>query len=243
MATLYTARHLDRLLAALTKHLHYVWTCVSPMHGGVGAHRRAVSRYPADWNMLAQEEDIRTALEPFVGERVFLVSWELESALQQASLAAKSYLFDVSPPKFEDVVKRWWNSITPSPSADEVSLVVRFSAWVLEKQSHRKGLIQKLLCLDKNGNLQLRPAPETLLTEPYAGDYRRVFFPNTPSGGCEVERYAHGENAITFAMFNYFNEKHLARMIINAKWTHSPEIKSSDIQSVHLFPSFGKRYG
>ena len=33
MTTLYTAHALDRLLAGLAKHLHYVWLCVSPMHG------------------------------------------------------------------------------------------------------------------------------------------------------------------------------------------------------------------
>ena len=32
MSTLYTAYNLDKLMAGLGKHLHYVWTCTSPMH-------------------------------------------------------------------------------------------------------------------------------------------------------------------------------------------------------------------
>lgn len=35
MTTLYTAYNLPLLLAELGKHLHYVWTCASPMHGCV----------------------------------------------------------------------------------------------------------------------------------------------------------------------------------------------------------------
>ena len=35
VTTLYTGYNLDRLLATLTKHLRYVWMCVSPMHGCV----------------------------------------------------------------------------------------------------------------------------------------------------------------------------------------------------------------
>ena len=35
MTTLYTGYNLDRLLARLTKHLHYVWLCVSPLYGCV----------------------------------------------------------------------------------------------------------------------------------------------------------------------------------------------------------------
>ena len=34
VTTLYSAHNLDRLLAGLTKHLHYIWTCVSPLSKG-----------------------------------------------------------------------------------------------------------------------------------------------------------------------------------------------------------------
>lgn len=44
MATLYTAYNLDRLLPKLSKHLNYVWLCVSPMHGGVQANTPFVTR-------------------------------------------------------------------------------------------------------------------------------------------------------------------------------------------------------
>ena len=44
MATLYTASNLDQLLAGLGKHLHYVWTCASPMHGATLMRRPYVTR-------------------------------------------------------------------------------------------------------------------------------------------------------------------------------------------------------
>ena len=44
MATLYTAYNLDKLLARLSKHLHYFWTCVSPMHGSARLHTPFVTR-------------------------------------------------------------------------------------------------------------------------------------------------------------------------------------------------------
>jgi hypothetical protein len=44
MATLYTARNLDRLIAELKKNLNYVWTCFSPMHGSNRLHTPFVTR-------------------------------------------------------------------------------------------------------------------------------------------------------------------------------------------------------
>ena len=44
MATLYTANNLNQLLAGLDKHLHYVWTCTSPMHGATLMRRPYVTR-------------------------------------------------------------------------------------------------------------------------------------------------------------------------------------------------------
>ncbi|MGO9110086.1 MAG: DNA methyltransferase [Thermoguttaceae bacterium] len=44
MATLYTAYNLDQLLPKLSKHLDYVWLCVSPMHGCVQSRTPFVTR-------------------------------------------------------------------------------------------------------------------------------------------------------------------------------------------------------
>jgi hypothetical protein len=142
--------------------------------------RRAVSRYPADWNILAQEDGIRHALEPFLGTPERIVSWDFDSTLQRTQSPARSYLDNVPRPKLEEVVNKWWEYMPASPSEEHVGLIVRFSTWVLEKQPQRKGLIGKLLCLDLGGELWLRPNDETLLTEPYAGGFRRLFFPASP---------------------------------------------------------------
>jgi len=51
----------------------------------------------------------------------------------------------------------------------------------LEKQPQRRNLITKLLCSNRKAkHIELRAASETLLAEPYAGAYRRVFFPDLP---------------------------------------------------------------
>ena len=79
------------------------------------------------------------------------------------------------------MVSKWWDCMPKSPSPEHVALAVRFSTWVLEKQSQRKGLVRRLLCLDEDGDVCLLPNAETVLTEPYAGGYRRVFFPTNPA--------------------------------------------------------------
>src|SRR5262249_16904225 len=75
------------------------------------------------------------------------------------------------------IVSNWWESMPLQLPRERVELVVQFSAWVLEKQPQRKGFVKKLLCLDDKGKLCLRPNDETLLAEPYAGSFRRLFFP------------------------------------------------------------------
>lgn len=64
----------------------------------------------------------------------------------------------------------------------------------------------------------------------------------------EKWRYLHGENGITFALFGMIGKKQLSRLLANASWSdagviHSYRIKPEQIQFVHLFPNFGKRWG
>lgn len=159
---------------------HAALVCL-PTASGNWAHRRAISRHPADWNILAQEDDIRRALEPFLGPPERLLSWDFDSILHQTRYPAVSYLDSVLVPRLDDVVGQWWESMPKSPSAEDVRLVVRFSTWILEKQPQRKRLIQKLLSLDQLADLRLCSNDETLLTEPYAGAHRRLFFPANPA--------------------------------------------------------------
>jgi len=152
-----------------------------PTASGSWAHRYSVSRYPADWNVLAQEDEIRRALEPFLDPPERMISWDFERTLQQTRSTARSYLDNVPAPKLEDVVDKWWELMPVSPSEGQLATIVHVSAWILEKQPQRKGLIKKLLCVDGKGNLCLRPNTETLLAEPYAGGFRRRFFQAIPT--------------------------------------------------------------
>jgi hypothetical protein len=151
-----------------------------PTASGDFAHRGGVIRYPADWNILAQEHKIRNALEPFVGPPTCVVSWDFDRRLQQTKSSAARYLDSVPPPKFEEVTNAWWESMPLFPSAGDADLVVRLSTWVLEKQPQRRGLVRRVLCSDREGRLKLCPTEETLLAEPYGGHFRRVFFPSRP---------------------------------------------------------------
>lgn len=61
-------------------------------------------------------------------------------------------------------------------------------------------------------------------------------------------RYFHGENSITFFLFGLLGKKQLSRLLANAKWNTPGEvnpktIEPEQIEYVHLFPNFGKRYG
>lgn len=152
-----------------------------PTAAGTWTKRSALSRYPADWNVLAQNEEMRSALEPLLGEQHELLSWDFDSLLQQNRSSARTYVDAVVPPKLDEVVDRWWSQLPTAPNPDVVSLIIRFSTWVLEKQPQRKSLVKKLMCVVEAGDLRLQPTAQCLITDPYAGSFRRLFFPGVPS--------------------------------------------------------------
>ena len=55
----------------------------------------------------------------------------------------------------------------------------------------------------------------------------------------------HGENSITYQLFNVLDRKSLFLLLdSNTDWIEKPSIeKKEDIEEVHLFPSFGRRDG
>lgn len=178
-------KRLASLLAALTKlDVNELWKAAElkclPTESGEWTSRQFAQRFPRDWNVLAQEADIRSALAPFMRSPDAMLSWKLDSAWTLARSPALSYIESVSTPRLEELVTLWWESLPEQPTAEQSQLVVQFTSWVRTKQPQRKSMVRKLLCTHNDGSLKLLLAESTLLAEPYAGDFRRTFFPAHP---------------------------------------------------------------
>lgn len=152
-----------------------------PTASGGWESRGAVSRYPADWNTLAQEDEIRRALEPVLGSPETMMMWDFDAVLQQMRSAALSYLNTLPRYTLEEVTNRWWEELPEKPSEQQIHIVIGFTAWVLRKQPQRKRLIQKVLCSTKRKGWLLLSNANAVLADPYAGSWRRVFFESTPT--------------------------------------------------------------
>jgi len=60
----------------------------------------------------------------------------------------------------------------------------------------------------------------------------------------DLEIIGHGENSITYQLFNEMDRHKLFLLLQNnTDWIQEFKLKEEDIEEVHLFPSFGKRYG
>ena len=54
----------------------------------------------------------------------------------------------------------------------------------------------------------------------------------------------HGENSVTYQLFKELDKRQLYLLLNDhTEWINKFKIKEADIEEVHLFPSFGKRYG
>lgn len=151
-----------------------------PTEAGTLTYRSKLSRFPSDWNVFAQEEDIRSALEVFLGTKDVTLALEFDNYIIRVNSPALRYVERVVPPKMDDVVSRWWDSLPDEPDATRIELVLKFTSWVRGKQQQRKSLVQKLLCVSQGDTLRLLPTGDVLLTDPYAGNFRRSFFSGLP---------------------------------------------------------------
>lgn len=62
--------------------------------------------------------------------------------------------------------------------------------------------------------------------------------------GNNLKIIGHGENSVTYQLFNEIGRYKLSLLLNKyTDWIKEFEIKEGDIKEVHLFPSFGKRYG
>jgi hypothetical protein len=180
----------QKLLASLLSCLsemneHESWrnsklVCL-PTESGSWEHRETLRRFPGDWDALAQETELRSALEPLLGSTDTMLQWELDRTWTQSRSGALRYLESVSIPKLEDVVNGWWESLPEQPSTDQVQLILKFTSWVRAKQPQRKRMIRKVLCGAESAGMKLVKAEDSLLAQPYAGTFRRTFFPSLPT--------------------------------------------------------------
>jgi len=59
-----------------------------------------------------------------------------------------------------------------------------------------------------------------------------------------IPKFYHGENSITFSLFDEIDRHQLALMINNnIEWNKKYKINENDIEGIHFFPNFGKKYG
>ncbi len=147
-----------------------------PTESGGWTDRTRLNRFPAEWNVFAQEHEIRSALESFLGPKDAILLLSFDSYIAKFRSPALRFLERVTPPRLDEIVKLWWESFSEELDAGQIELVIRFTSWVRSKQPQRKSLVRKVLCEGLGGTLQLLPASETMLADPYAGAFRRSFF-------------------------------------------------------------------
>jgi hypothetical protein len=59
-----------------------------------------------------------------------------------------------------------------------------------------------------------------------------------------MEIIGHGENSITYQLFNELGKHKLFLLLHNnTVWVHEFKMNEEDIEEVHLFPNFGKKFG
>lgn len=174
-----------------------------PTQSGTWGNRTGLTRLPGDWDALAQETEIHSAFEPFVGSSSTTLSWELDRAWTRSRSPALKYVDHMSVPKLEDIANSWWDSLPEKVSREQAQLILQFTSWVRVKQPQRKRIIRKVLTGSENGQLLLVKAEDSLLAEPYAESCRRHFFPAVPAVS---ELYAEFDSSGSLADWRSFFE-------------------------------------
>lgn len=154
--------------------------------------RQASRRLPLEWKSLGSDLDgeILAQLKTLAGDDSGLVSSDLWQRVlgswrdpvdeMERKARARAYLERISAFSLEELVEKWWESIPEVPTKEQVDQVVRFTWWVRGKQVQRRNLVKKVLCIDHQRVRRLIPIGSALLAEPYAGQFRRRFFPDVP---------------------------------------------------------------
>lgn len=150
-----------------------------PTEGETWIHRADARRFPPDWDVFGPEEEIRTSLQPFIGDSAVLVRWSFDRYCQQTQRQC-AFLSKTKSSKLEDVCGLWWDNIVANPSERLERLALRFTNWIRVKQPHRKKLVQRILAIANDKTKKFEETDEVLLASPYAGEFRKTWFPNLP---------------------------------------------------------------
>lgn len=145
--------------------------------------RPSAVRYPSDWNIIVSNNEFAAALKPFIEEQGSVILWNFDRTVttrqRHLKTKAKDYIETIGQADFSGIVTSWWGGFGEI-SASDVRLISEFTTYICEKFSQRKELIKKVICLNGDQVEVLNDLDDALLVEPYARDYRRLYFPTYP---------------------------------------------------------------
>lgn len=145
--------------------------------------RPAAVRYPSDWNIIVNNKDFVAALKPFIEAQGSIVLWNFDRTVttrqQHLKTKAKDYIETINQADLPEIVADWWDSFDEDNALD-AGLISEFTTYICEKFPQRKDLITKVLSINDDQEEVLHDLDDALLAEPYARDYRRLYFPTYP---------------------------------------------------------------
>ena len=151
-----------------------------PSENGEFIARQTAIRHPSDWNIIVGNPEFVSALKPFIEDQGDIVSWKFDrvvmSRQQHRKTKARDYIDTINQADLAEIVADWWSSFKDTDDLN-TDLISRFTAYIFEKNPSRKKLIKKVICLTDDQNEVLCDLNEALLAEPYARDYRKLFYP------------------------------------------------------------------
>lgn len=151
-----------------------------PTEVGGWTTRVSVTRLPRDWAVLTNVPAIMMALQPFAGPKEELVSWSFDAWLIQNRPDRQRYLEEVKVWDLDELATAWWDSLPELVSEETAAAVVAFTVWVRRKQSQRKNLVEKVICVKDGAPHFLVSADASVLADPYASSIRRSLYPTLP---------------------------------------------------------------
>ena len=151
----------------------------------------ALKRLPSEWQMLSNISEIRDSLKLVAGKDAEILDNEIYSYVnrtlkdteqQRELLSAKEYLNSIEEITLTNLVEKWWKKLSHEIITRKTqSLILNFTNWIRDKQAMRRNLIPMAIAQLEGENPKLIPLEDTILAEPYVGDYRRLIFPNIPA--------------------------------------------------------------
>lgn len=158
-----------------------------PTEGSNWISPKEALRLPSDWGIIVNEAEIVQMLLPYIGEADHILNRQFDNYVQNQRWNFWEEEYKIARRDFGNVVSNWWANLPErNLSGSDLDNIVKFTCWVQAKQTNRRSLIHKLLAKAVDDGNMLLPCDKTLLEFPYAGEFRRVFFPDLP---CVLSHY------------------------------------------------------